>query len=985
MRHALAEHDEVLAGAVAAAHGQLVKSTGDGIMAVFETAGGGIIACLAAQEGLRRVAWGDTGPLRVRMGLHVGEGSGDGADFHGPAVNRAARIMAAGHGGQILLSGSTAALVMDALPPGTALRDLGEHQLKDLARAERLFQLDYPAMPDAFAPLVTADVRIGRLPAEPSPFVGRETELSSVAQRLADPAVRLLTLTGPGGIGKTRLALRAAQVSAAAFDAGAAFVDLSAARDTTGVLTTIARELGFRDASEEALLGELVAGIGARQLLLVLDNVEQVTAAAPTLLQLLAGCPGLTLLVTSREPLHVRGEHVVIVPPFDLPRDTDAASAARLEQFEAVLLFVERARAVRPDFRVTDDNAALVADICRRLEGVPLAIELAVARLRVFSLGSLRDRLASPLRALGSGPRDLPERQQTLRATIDWSFQLLPVAEQQLFAVLASFAGTDIEALEAVVAELAERLPGVDPVEGLVSLTEKSLLRQVERDEDAPRFEMLQSVRDYAQERLEMDVPLARDARAAHARYYGAWAARQATRLRGADRSAALRALGEELENLRAAWRGAVDARDLGLVERLLAGLSRLYDARGWYRALIALAEEALEVVGSCEPSPERDALAISLRSDHARALSALHGFTDEVEAAYDRLLDSLDGSDVPQLYPVLRGLASFYSFRSDHARAADVAGQMLALAEHTGDPEMRAEAHLFAGTGASFSGRITDGLPLLEASIAAWTARPYQLSHLRLGPDPRVSTLTALSLLSWWQGRIDTSLARSLDALELARRLEHPSTSGYALHHAALLRLWRQEPDEARGLAVQVIEAADEHDLPIWSAVGSVVLGAAAVALGVHDEGLAWMADGLERYRGLRTPPVFWPFLLQLRAEACLRASQLAAGLDAAEEALTLAPMLPDLHLVHGDLLRDRGEVDAATAAYELGLASAQGWGAATPALRSAIRLCRLGGASASVVAARRVTLGAIVETFQEGGSSPDMVEARAILGEAA
>jgi predicted ATPase/class 3 adenylate cyclase len=983
MRVSLAEHDRILALAVAAARGQVVKTTGDGIMAVFETARDGVEACLAAQTGLSARDWDETGPLRVRMGLHVGEGTGDGSDFHGPAVNRAARIMAAGHGGQILLSGPTAALVMDQLPPDSVLRDLGEHLLKDLSRPERLYQLDYPSMPAAFLPLATADARIGTLPAEPTAFVGREAERAWVVERLGDRGIRLLTLTGPGGIGKTRLALRTAHDVAASFRSGAAFVDLSAARDTATALSTIARQLGLRDASEQAQLDELVARLRPLQLLLILDNLEQVTAAATTLLGLLADCPELTLLVTSREPLHVRGEHVLVVPPLGIPSSLPGGpSVEDLARFEAVLLFVERAREVKPGFRVTDDNAALVAEICRRLEGLPLAIELAAARLRVFSLDALRERLGSRLRALGSGPRDLPERQQTLRATIDWSYQLLSPAEQRLLAVLACFSGADVEAVEAVVGELGPALTAVEAVDGLVSLSDKSLLRQVDRDDGTPRFEMLETVREYALEQLDPEPDLARGARAAHARYYGAWAAERAARVGGPDGATALGQLAEEVENLRSAWRWAVEMRDLARLDALLGGLERLYDARSWYRALADLADDALVAVETLAPSPDRDALAMRLRSDQARALTAIEGYSDEVEAAYERLLGSLDGAETPMVYPVLRSLASLYAFRNDHVRAAEMGRQLLAVAERTGDFAMRVEGHLFVGTGASFSGRIDDGLPTLEAGVAWWHSHPYQSSHHRVGPDIRVSTLTALSLLLWWQGRIDTSLERSRQALDLARKLEHPSTSGYALFHAALLRLWRREPTEARGLALRVVELADEHELRIWGAVGTVILGCAAVAMGVGDEGLRWVSDGLDRYRGLRTPPVFWPFLLQLRSEACQRAGEVADGLESATEGLGLAPYMPDLHRAHGDLRRDAGEVGAAAAAYEAALVAAHGWGAATSELRAAMSLCRLDDGSAAVRERRLRRLREVVATLTEGLDSIDLREARSLLG---
>jgi tetratricopeptide (TPR) repeat protein len=424
--------------------------------------------------------------------------------------------------------------------------------------------------------------------------------------------------------------------------------------------------------------------------------------------------------------------------------------------------------------------------------------------------------------------------------------------------------------------------------------------------------------------------------------------------------------------------------RDPARLEALLGGLERLYDARGWYRALAGLADDALSAVETLAPSRDRDALVVRLRSDQARALTAIEGYSDEVEAAYERLLGSFEGAETPTVYPVLRSLASLYSFRNDHARAIEMGRQILAIAEQTGDPAMRVEGHLFVGTGSSFTGGIDDGIPILEAGVAWWQSHPYRSSHHRLGPDTRVSSLTALSLLLWWQGRIDSSLERSRQALELADELEHPSTSGYALFHAALLRLWRREPTEARDLAVRVVELADEHELRIWGAVGTVILGCAAVAMGVEGEGLRWVSDGLDRYRGLRTPPVFWPFLLQLRAEACQRAGEIDDGLASVSEALAVAPSMPDLHLAHGDLLRDAGDVGAAAAAYEAALAAAHGWGAATSELRAAVSLCRMEGVPVGAREQRLQRLREVYASLTEGFDSPGLTEARGMLAAA-
>jgi predicted ATPase/class 3 adenylate cyclase len=985
MRSALAQHDRILRTAVEGEGGRVVKTTGDGIMAVFGTARDGLAASLTAQLALRDEAWGPAGPLRVRMGMHVGEaeveGEGDEQDFHGQSVNRAARIMAAGHGGQVLLSAAAAALVLDRLPESASLRDLGEHHLKDLNRPEHVYELVHPGLPETGRPLETADAAVSTLPAEPSTFVGRDEERARVVASLTDGPTRLLTLTGPGGIGKTRLALRAARDMASHFRAGAIFVDLSATRDTSSVLVAISRELGLADASERSQLDELTAAIGQRHLLIVLDNFEQVTASAPTISGLLAACPELAVLVTSREALHVRGERLIPVPPLALPDTTrKAISAEQIADFEAVRLFVDRAQAIQPDFVVTDENAAILADICARLEGVPLAIELATARLRVFSLATLRDRLDSQLWVLSSGARDLPERQRTLRATIEWSFQLLEHGEQRLFEVLACFSGAAVEGIEAVAGALAGWLADVDPVDGLVSLVDKSLVRRID-DGPEPRFTMLGSVREFASERLEADPELARRARSAHADYYGRWVASHAAELTGPDRPAAMDRLEAEVENLKLAWRCSVAERDLDRLQSLIGGLRPLYDARGWYRGLIGLVDDMLTTLDQLPPSVDLPVLAATLRSNQARALSAMEGYTDEVQAAYERLLNSLQGADVPQVYPVLRGLASLHTFRMENGKAVELGRQILDLADQERDVSMRVAGHMIVGSALSFMGRVQDGLPDLETGAGLFESERGSGDWFRLGPDPRVACLTALSLLRWWDGTIETSMRRSAEAVALSRSGAHPSTIGYALHHASLLRLMRGEPEEAREHAVQVIEVATEHDLHIWRAVGTVILGATTVALGRADEGLRWVREGLDRYRGLRTPPVFWPFLLHVTANACAQAGETDLGLAAVDEALSLVPQMADLHLAKGDLLL-RADPGLAEAEFEQAWAAAQAWGAATSALRAAIRLCRMsGGSSRDVAKARRARLDEVLRTFTEGSEYRDLVEARELL----
>src|SRR5829696_2460083 len=593
MKGALERHDAILRDAVEGAAGHVVKTIGDGFMAVFDSAVDGVRACLDAQRDLISEPWSETGPLRVRMGLHAGEAAFREGDYFGPTLNRTARLMSAGHGGQVLLSAAVALLAADSLPDGASLHDLGEHQLKGLGRPERVYQLSYPCLRASFPPLVTPRRNRSRLPDQTSGFVGREAELAEIAERLADESVRLLTLTGPGGIGKTRLALTAANEAIDRFEHGVLFVDLSAARDPESVLATLAGVLGLEATGAESLLDSLRERLRDEHALLILDNFEQVPKAASTVAQLLQDCPRLQVVVTSREALHLRGEHLFPVPPLSLPGDVrKTASTEQLAEYEAVQLFVERARAVKPDFRLTDENAAAVAEICRRLDGLPLALELATARITLFSPEALLDRLDESLQLLRSGARDLPARQQTLSATIEWSYELLEPGEQRLFELLAAFSGATFEAVEAVARSINDHGDArIDALDGLASLVDKSLVRRGGSNGDA-RFVMLTTVKEYAVERLRRNPHFEGAARRAHAAYFAGFARLQWERARGDRRDGALAALAANTDNLSVAWRHWLAERDLQQLNTLLDGLWAAYEAAGRYQGMVELARE---------------------------------------------------------------------------------------------------------------------------------------------------------------------------------------------------------------------------------------------------------------------------------------------------------------------------------------------------------------------------------------------------------
>jgi predicted ATPase/class 3 adenylate cyclase len=989
MTDALERHDAVLREAVESSNGQVVKSMGDGLMAVFGSAADGVVASLKAQHGLARAPWGEIGALRVRMALHAGEAGRRNGDYYGPTLNRTARVMAAGHGGQVLLSAAAAALVADHLPEGSVLRDLGEHRLKDLGRPERVFQLVHPDLPASFPPLVTAVRRRIELPDQPSAFVGRAGELREIGALLRDTSVRLLTLTGPGGIGKTRLALRAARDQVERFQDGVVFVDLSAARDTASVLVAIARRMDLADTRDESLLDELTGHLRDRRLLLVLDNFEQVTAAAPAVAQLMGGCPDVKLLVTSREALHLRGERLFAVPPLSLPRAGGRRpSAEELARYEAIQLFVERAQAIRPDFQLTDANAAAVVEICQRLDGLPLAIELATAWIKLFSADALRDRLTSRLELLRSETKDLPARQQTLRGTIAWSYQLLDPPEQRLFELLSVFSGMSFDAVEAVVRGV-DLGSDVDPLDGLASLVDKSLVRRADVASGEPRFLMLDTIREYAGERLGDDPALASTARRAHGLHFADFAQRQWEHLTGDERDRALAAMEEETENLRLAWRHWVAERDLEGLNRLVDSLWLLYEARGLYHATIELASDLLSVLSATPSTPARVAQEITLQTSLARALMAINGYTREVEDAYTRALALMEGErERPQLFPVLRGLGSFYVYRAEFEKGMQMGREILRLAEAQRDPSMSVDGHLVVGSTLAMQSDLHAGLRHLDEAIASFESQEHRPRRFRLGNNPGVAAYTTSALTLWLLGFPDRALDRANRAVTLATELEHPFTLAYALFHTGFLHLWRREPEPMRDRAVGVLDVADEHDLQIWRALGACLLGAAKTELGRASEGLADIRDGMALYTGLRTPPVFWPLILLVRARACARSGGAAEGLALIEEAIELAErgsgrtLLPEFYSLKGALLlvvSGRDDVGA-DVWFERAFDVARDVDARMLQLRAATGLCRArrGRGDAQECTER---LRGVYETFTEGFTIPDLVEAAELL----
>ncbi len=975
MKGAVERHDEILRDAVEGAGGRVVKITGDGLMAVFGSPSAAAAAALEAQRALQREPWGETGPLRVRMGIHVGVAQQRAADFYGPPINRTARIMAAAHGGQVLLSADAARLA-DQLPADAGFRDLGEHRLKDLAQPEHIFQLTHPELVSDLPPLATLSDRPNNLPTQTSEFLGREIQLSAIRDLLDADRVRLLTLTGPGGIGKTRLALQAAANQIDRFEHGVYFVDLSPVRDRDAAFQAVVRAVGVSATTDEPPLTVLKQALRSQQLLLVLDNFEQVMEAVDGVTDLLQHCPELKALVTSREALRVRGEHLFPVPPLALP-DRGQTAAEPLAEYDAIRLFVERAREVQPGFALTDENAAAVAEICARLDGLPLAIELAAARLTLFSPDELRGRLDRRLDVLRGGPRDLPARQQTLRSMIEWSHDLLRDDERAVFRLLSVFVTARLEAIEAVAARL-EPLRGV--VERLASLIDKSLVRSTEEGGQR-RLSMLETIREYAAERLDHDADLASAAPRAHAEYFCEFTRSRRHLLYAPEREAVLGELGAELGNLLAAWRYWVDEREPERLNSLLDGLWVLNEDRGWYHATIELANDLLGVLSAVPSTPARLQQEIALRTSLARGLLAIRGYTEEAEATYDRALALAEQTGhLPQRAPVVRSLASFYFYRGEFDRAAALGRELLDLAEERGDATLQVDAELVYGASIAFLGEVVGGMEHIERAVALFDPRQH-LEGFRFGPSPGAIAYTTSALLQWLHGRPGRAAERSERAIELATELDHPYSTAYIFFHTAVLDLWRRRLAVVHERAGVVLDVAEEQGYQIWKAVALIVEGAAAAGLGRPDEGVASMERGVELYQGLTTPAVFWPLVLSTRARGFGHAGRPEDGLRLIEEALQIVGtevfLHPEFSLVQAELLHGLGATDAAVAALRGAVDSGRRLRLHMPELRAATRLVRLRQRDA-VEQLRRV-----YESFTEGFDDPDVVDARAALAE--
>jgi predicted ATPase/class 3 adenylate cyclase/Tfp pilus assembly protein PilF len=592
----MALHDAAIDESVEQAGGILVRPRGEGDsrFAVFADARGAVRAAAAVQYRLGSEFSHLPFDLSVRMGLHTGAAEWREGDYYGSAVNRCARIRGLAHGGQTLLSQATAELVRDDLPDGATLVEMGTFRLKGLSRPETVYQLWLPGLPNDFPPLETAEGFLTNLPRPPAGLIGREREQRELEAMLRESPARIVTLTGPGGTGKTRLSLEVGHQIHDHFPDGSFFVDLASISDPALVMPTIAHTLGIREGGDRSPFDNLRDYLAGRETLLILDNLEQIIDIAPAVAQLLAAAPKIKLLATSRIPLQVRGEQEYPLDTLPVPA-ADRSSLDELAENEAVKLFVQRAREARPAFELTPNNAAAIAAICRRLDGLPLAIEIAAARTRMLPPPALLKRLDQSLNVLTGGAADLPTRQQTMRGAIDWSYDLLQPPEQTLFARLGVFVG----GFTLANAELVTNADGaLDVFDGIETLLHNSLLRQVESVTEEPRFDMLQTIRDYALDQLEQSGELA-ELRRIHAEQYTNEVTVNWLQLYGPRGLERLAYLEEEDDNYRAAiaW-GLEPGNDIFVSSQICAGHfwfwyrhGHLHEGREWSEKVVRATE----------------------------------------------------------------------------------------------------------------------------------------------------------------------------------------------------------------------------------------------------------------------------------------------------------------------------------------------------------------------------------------------------------
>lgn len=770
--------------------GSVVGTQGDSFFVAFSNALDAIKAVVKTQRALAIHVWPGGVNVRVRMGLHTGKAQISSSNYVGLDVHRAARIVAAAHGGQVLLSQRTYELVKGNLPKGVTLRDLGEHRLKDLRQPKHLHQLVITGLPADFPPIKSLDSRLNNLPIQLTSFVGREQELGELKKLIED--ARLVTLRGAAGSGKTRLALQVAAEMTGHFHNGVFFIALAPITDPGLVASTIAQALGLTESAGRSILDNLKNYLQSKSLLLLLDNFEQVIEAASQVAELLAACSELKILVTSREGLRISGEHEYSLPPLALPNPKQLPSLESLSQYAAVELFIQRAQAVKPDFDITSDTASAIAEICSQLDGLPLAIELAAARIKMLSPSAIRTRLEEHrLEFLTGGARDLPLRQQALRSAIAWSYDLLDENEQELFRQLSVFVGgCTIEAVEAVAGKQAMLL-----LDRLGSLVDKSLLREVEGTQGEPRFVMLETLREFGLEQLEASGTQV-TIRDRHANFFLALAEGAEASLESAEQVQWMDRMEPEHDNLRAALEWSKMAPGMSETCLRLAGaLGRFWEMRGYFTE----GRERLSAILSMET--------VQGQTDGRAKLLAR-----AAELAYRQ---------------------------SDYPATIAFAEESLEICRELGDRQGMASALIKLGNAATEAGDYATATRFLEKALAIWREL-----------DDKHGIARALISLGWTAlrpGDYQLANARLAEALSLSRELKDTRSMGFELSGLGEIALRQGNSKRAMRLVGESLELRQQLGNKWGIGVSLGILGWAAMRHGDWKRAVARLGESLE------------------------------------------------------------------------------------------------------------------------------------------
>ena len=881
MQSALARHDSILRAAIDAHGGQVFKTVGDAFCAVFPSASGAVAAAVAAQCELRSAFPDGRGPARVRMAIHSGEAQVRDGDYFGRAVNRVARLLAIGHGGQVLVSRAAGALLLEAPTQNTTLRDVGEHRLKDLERPERVYQLAHPDLLGEFPPLRSLDALPHNLPQQLTSLVGRERELAEVRALLHDRGVRLVTLLGPGGIGKTRLALQVAAEVIDDYKDGVWHVNLAPVQDPAILPDTILQVLGVKPEGDEPALAILEAHLKQRDLLLVLDNFEQIVEAAPVVARLLHSAAELNVLVTSQAALRVQGEHEYPVAPLPLPHP-DEVDPDRLVGNEAVALFVQRARSVQPSFTLNGENAAAVGALARQLDGLPLAIELAAARIKLFSPAAMLARLERQFEFLTSSDRDRPDRHRTLRAALDWSYGLLAEQERKVFQRMSVFdGGFTLESAEAVLTTREEEL---DVPTALESLIDKSLLRGIQKSDGESRFERLRTIRAYAAAMLEQSGEAERWRRQ-HAEYFADQA--EKVDFSGSSDPQSLRVLEQlehEAENLRAAMEWALGWCEAHLAVRLSQALPALWFTGGHLEEGVRWLERILACPGLDDSLDRAKALNLYGRLDQIRG--------DNSPAVVARFEESLalfrEADHRPGIARALMNLGNVRSRARAYGEARRLFEESLEIYREIGDAFGISGALMNLGDSWWNEGDLERATEFFEQAR----------EHARRSGN-EITFAFALQYLGAMRleaGDLDAAETFFLESQAVFRRMG--ARPGQAWSHHALGRVAEARGDagRARGLYRQALEAHRELAFAVGMAESLVGIAGLEAAEGrfEHAARLVGAAEALRQGSMISRSPLDRVARARL-VEQCVE----AMGEEAFEREHAMGRALPQVEML--------------------------------------------------------------------------------------